>query len=95
MQENDITQSFSNSGSPHNNVMAEALFSYNEKRRIISYPYHSDREFNERINHYIDFDNNKRTHSTLDQKTPNRYEELLKKTARKTELDKNVQKLIF
>lgn len=71
-----VKQSFSPSSSPHNNAVAEAFFSSMKKEELYRIQYHSDKEFNERINRYIDFYNNERPHSTINYKTPNRYEEL-------------------
>lgn len=76
-----VKQSFSPSGSPHHNAVMESFFSSMKKEELYRANYHSAKEFEERIQHYIEFYNNERPHSTLGYKTPNKHEHLFYKSS--------------
>lgn len=71
---NNIVQSFSRSGKPHDNAVAEAFFSALKKEELYRTNYKSEREFFESVDNYIVFYNTKRPHGTLAYKTPERFE---------------------
>jgi transposase InsO family protein len=71
---NKVVQSFSKSGSPHDNAVAEAFFSSLKKEELYRTNYKSENEFRKSVEDYMFFYNSKRPHSTLLYKTPNRYE---------------------
>jgi len=74
-----VKQSFSPSGSPHHNAVMESFFSSMKKEELYRANYHSARELEERVQHYVEFYNNERPHSTLGYKTPNKHEQLFYK----------------
>ena len=76
---NNIVQSFSRSGKPHDNAVAEAFFSVLKKEELYRTNFKSEQEFYECVENYIDFYNTKRPHGTLAYKTPDRFEELFHK----------------
>lgn len=76
MSLNKVVQSFSNSGRPHDNAVAEAFFSSMKKEELYRNNYRSEREFRVSVDDYIQFYNLERPHSTLGYKTPDRFEEL-------------------
>lgn len=71
---NNIVQSFSRSGKPHDNAVAEAFFSSLKKEEYYRRNYKSEREFFESIEKYIVFYNTERPHGTLANKTPEQFE---------------------
>ena len=73
---NNIVQSFSRSGRPHDNAVAEAFFSALKKEELYRTNYKSEREFFESVDNYILFYNTKRPHGTLAYKTPERFEKI-------------------
>ena len=73
---NKVVQAFSNSGRPHDNAVAESFFASMKREEIYRTQYKSERQFRESIDHYIDFYNTRRPHSTLAYKTPDKFEEL-------------------
>ncbi len=73
---NKIVQSFSKSGSPHDNAVAESFFASMKREEIYRTQYKSEHQFRESIDHYIDFYNTQRPHSTLAYKTPDKFEAL-------------------
>lgn len=70
----NVVQSFSKSGSPHDNAVAEAFFSAMNKEELYRVNYKSEREFRVSVDNYIDFYNAERPHGTLGYKTPDRFE---------------------
>ena len=72
---NNIVQSFSKSGSPHDNAVAEAFFSSMKKEELYRINYKSEREFRVSVEEYIHYYNTKRPHASLSYKTPERAEE--------------------
>jgi len=73
---NKVVQSFSKSGSPHDNAVAEAFFSALKKEELYRINFKSERELYESVDKYIVFFNSQRPHTTLAYKTPDKFEEL-------------------
>ena len=71
---NKVVQSFSKSGRPHDNAVAESFFASMKREEIYRTQYHSERQFMGSIDTYIEFYNTKRPHSTLNYKTPDGFE---------------------
>lgn len=71
---NKIVQSFSKSGSPHDNAVAESFFASMKREEIYRTQYKSERQFMESIDTYIEFYNTRRPHRTLNYKTPYQFE---------------------
>ena len=67
---NKVVQSFSKSGRPHDNAVAESFFASMKRQEIYRTQYHSERQFMRSVDTYIEFYNTKRPHSTLNYKTP-------------------------
>lgn len=80
---NNIVQSFSRSGKPHDNAVAEAFFSSLKKEELYRLNFKSEREFYECVDNYIVFYNTQRPHGTLAYKTPERFEEQYQKKQKK------------
>ena len=72
---NKVVQSFSNSGKPHDNTVAEAFFASLKKEELYKTNYKSEREFRQSVDDYIVFYNSERPHGTLAFKTPERFEQ--------------------
>jgi len=72
---NKVVQSFSNSGKPHDNAVAEAFFSSLKTEELYRMNYKSEKEFRQSVEDYVLFYNTKRPHRTLAYKTPDRFEE--------------------
>jgi transposase InsO family protein len=73
---NKVVQSFSQSGRPHDNAVAEAFFSALKKEELYRINFKSEREFCESVDNYVTFFNTERPHTTLGYKTPEKFEEL-------------------
>ena len=73
---NNIVQSFSRSGRPHDNAVAEAFFSLLKRHELYRVDFKSEREFYDSVNNYIVFYNTKQPHGSLGYKTPERFEAL-------------------
>lgn len=71
---NKVVQSFSKSGSPYDNAVAEAFFASMKKEELYRTIYKSERQFCESVDSYIRFYNTERPHSTLNYKTPDKFE---------------------
>lgn len=71
---NKVFQSFSKSGRPHDNAVAEPFFASMKREEIYRTQYHSERQFTGSVDTYIEFYNTKRPHSTLNYKTPDGFE---------------------
>ena len=67
---NKVAQSFSKSGRPHDNAVAESFFASMKREEIYRTQYHSEHQFMGSVDSYIEFYNMKRPHSTLNHKTP-------------------------
>ena len=71
-----IKQSFSKSGCPHDNAVAEAFFSTFKREEAYRHEYSSEADFRKSVDAYVDFYNYVRPHQTLAYKAPARFEEL-------------------
>lgn len=67
---------FSKSGTPHDNAVMEAFFSYLKKEELYRRKYKSEKEFLKGIDDYIEFYNKRRPHGAIHYKTPNAMEEI-------------------
>ena len=76
LNDRNIIQSFSKSGHPHDNAVAESFFSTLRKEELFRMRYRSEREFYKGLEDYIEFYNDKRPHSTIRYITPNKFEAL-------------------
>ena len=88
---NKVVQSFSKSGSPHDNAVAEAFFASLKKEELYRTDYKSEQDFRKSIEKYIIFYNNERPHRTLAYRTPERFESEYGKQKSPSELDIGVQ----
>lgn len=75
LREYGVTQSFSNSGNPHDNAVCESFFSSMKKEELYKKDYPSERAFKQSVDSYIAFYNTKRPHRTLNHLTPCQIEE--------------------
>ena len=74
LHEHGMIQSFSNSGRPHDNAVAESFFASFKKEELYRKNYSSEREFKQGVNSYIVFYNQQRPHRTLKNQTPEQVE---------------------
>lgn len=70
----EIKQSFSRTGRPHDNAVAEAFFSILKKEELHRRHYTSEADLMKGIHRFIDFYNSERPHSTIQYKTPEQKE---------------------
>ena len=70
-----MVQSFSNSGKPHDNAVAESFFASLKKEELYRKNYLSEPDFRRSISVHIKFYNMKRPHRTLKNRTPCQMEE--------------------
>lgn len=75
LHEHRVVQSFSNSGKPHDNAVAESFFASFKKEELYRRDYASEPEFKRGIDSYIEFYNTRRPHRTLKNRTPCQMEE--------------------
>ena len=71
-----VTQSFSNTGRPYDNAVAEAFFASFKKEEAYRRDYSSEADFRRSVDAYMQFYNEVRPHKTLAYKPPARFEEL-------------------
>lgn len=71
-----VKQSFSKSGRPHDNAVAEAFFSTFKREEAYRREYSSEADFRKSVETYVNFYNHIRPHQTLAYKAPARFEEL-------------------
>ena len=71
----NIKQSFSNPGNPFNNSVMESFFKSMKTEKLYRTDFKSEREFRIAVKEYIEFYNEKRPHSVLRYRTPNKFEE--------------------
>lgn len=71
----NIKQSFSNPGNPFNNSVMESFFKSMKTEKLYRTDFRSEREFRKAVKEYIEFYNEKRPHSVLRYRTPNKLEE--------------------
>jgi Transposase and inactivated derivatives len=76
LQQCGVRQSFSATGRPHDNAVAEAFFATFKKEEAYRRDYSSEQDFRKSVDQYIQFYNNVRPHKTIGYKTPERFEEL-------------------
>lgn len=76
LQKYGVTQSFSNTGRPYDNAVAEAFFATFKKEEAYRRDYSSEADFRKSVDAYIQFYNEVRPHQTLAYKSPARFEEL-------------------
>lgn len=76
LHERSVEQSFSNSGKPHDNAVAESFFATLKKEDLYRKDYTSEAAFKRGLASYIEFYNTKRPHRTLKNQTPCQVEEL-------------------
>lgn len=82
---NKVVQSFSRSGRPHDNAVAEAFFSALKKEELYRANFKGEREFYQSVADYIVFFNTQRPHTTLAYKTPEKFEEIYYQKKRKVQ----------
>ena len=70
-----VKQSFSNPGNPYNNSVMESFFKSMKTERLYRTDFRSEREFREAVKEYIAFYNEKRPHSVLRYRIPNKCED--------------------
>lgn len=68
--------SFSNSGCPYDNAVAETFFATFKKEEAYRRDYSSEVDFQKSVDEYIRFYSEVRRHKTLAYKSPARFEEL-------------------
>lgn len=76
LHERSVEQSFSNSGKPHDNAVAESFFATLKKEDLYRKDYTSEAAFKRGLTSYIEFYNTQRPHRTLKNQTPCQVEEL-------------------
>lgn len=74
LHEHGMIQSFSNSGRPHDNAVAESFFASFKKGELYRKNYSSEKEFKQGVDSYITFYNQQRPHRTSKNKTPKQVE---------------------
>lgn len=75
-RKNNVAQSFSYPGKPHDNAVMESFFASLKKEELYRVSYQSEVEFRKSIEKYLSFYNTARPHSHLDYKTPEKYESI-------------------
>ena len=75
LKENDVVHSFSRSGTPHDNAVAESFFSSLKQEELYRRKINSEAELYRIIENYINFYNSERLHSANHYKSPDEYEE--------------------
>jgi transposase InsO family protein len=76
MQDCGVIQSFSKSGQPHDNAVAESFFSSMKQEWLYREDYRSEKEFRKRVADFIQFYNTRRPHAAINYKTPDKMEEM-------------------
>ncbi len=75
LKENEIVHSFSRSGTPHDNAVAESFFSSLKREELYRRKINSEAELYRIIDKYINFYNSERLHSANHYKSPDEYED--------------------
>ena len=75
LQKNGVKQSFSATGRPHANAVAETFFATFKKEEAYRREYTSEQNFCKNVEQYIRFYNEVRPHRTLKYQTPQAFEE--------------------
>ena len=76
LHERSVVQSFSNSGKPHDNAVAESFFATFKKEEVYRKNYTSEADFKRGVDSYIGFYNTQRPHRTLKNLTPCQVEDI-------------------
>lgn len=76
LHEHSVIQSFSNSGKPHDNAVAESFFATFKKEEVYRKNYTSEADFKRGVDSYIEFYNIQRPHRTLKNLTPCQVEDI-------------------
>lgn len=76
LQQNGVKQSFSATGQPHDNAVAETFFASFKKEEAYRRDYTSEQSFKRSVVQYIQFYNEVRPHQTLKYHTPQGFEDL-------------------
>ncbi len=71
-----VEQSFSRTGRPHDNAVAESFFASLKREELCRRNYRSVAEFRQAVDDYITFYNTKRPHRTLNYKCPDEAEKI-------------------
>lgn len=71
-----VNQSFSHTGRPIDNAVAETFFATFKREEAYRRFYNSEKDFKKAVDDYMRFYNEERPHQTLAYKSPNRFEEL-------------------
>ena len=79
LHERSVVQSFSNSGKPHDNAVAESFFATFKKEEVYRKNYTSEADFKRGVDSYIEFYNTQRPHRTLKNLTPCQVEDIFMK----------------
>lgn len=75
LQSNGVKQSFSATGRPHDNAVAESFFATFKKEEAYRREYTSEQSFRKSVGQYIQFYNKVRPHQTLKYQTPQAFED--------------------
>ena len=75
LQSNGVRQSFSATGRPHDNAVAETFFATFKKEEAYRREYTSEQSFRKSVEQYIQFYNEVRPHQTLKYQTPQAFED--------------------
>ena len=75
LMDSGVRQSLSNPGTPHDNAVAEALFSILKREELSHNWYNTPEDLENTLRDYIDFFNRKRPHRKLNLQTPDQFEE--------------------
>ncbi len=76
LQQGGVKQSFSRSGRPCDNAVAETFFASFKREEAYRRDYSSEADFRKSVGEYVRFYNEQRPHQTLAYKSPVRFEEL-------------------
>ena len=74
LQKCGVRQSFSASGRPHDNAVAESFFASFKKEEAYRREYTSEQSFRKSVEQYVTFYNTSRPHQTLNYQTPQTFE---------------------
>lgn len=74
LQKCGVRQSFSASGRPHDNAVAESFFASFKKEEAYRREYTSEQSFRKSVERYVAFYNTSRPHQTLNYQTPQAFE---------------------
>lgn len=80
LKERGTKQSFSRTNRPHDNAVSESFFKCMKNEELYRYKYKSERDLVDSLKKYVDFYNEERPHTYIGYMTPNKYEDLYKKT---------------